>query len=308
MTNLDWLLNGDPVIAHLVRKHLLDEPSETQNKGLIQQYLDLVDPQTLKWGNGYYGPKWISTHYTLLNLKYLEIMPQTRIYLDSLQRYLDHEWQTNINRFGIERMDLCITGMLINMLAYGSVEDPRIHQMIDYVLDHPMHDGGWNCRWNHVPIPNKSSVHTTINVLEGLIEYVHQEYSYRSREVKAAINQGIQVLLDRQLIYIKNTRTPIHKSMAEHHFPPRWKYDYLRILELLARLKYPFNEAMRPALELLESHLKKGKLTKGSKISGLTHFPIENEKYGRFNTFRAYIVLKTYRPDLYRQCIHQDFD
>ena len=303
MTNLEWLLGGDPVIVHLVRKYLLDEPSETHNQGLIQQYLDRIDPQTLMWGNGYYGPKWISTHYTLLELREMDIMPGTPVYRDSLIHYLDHEWQHRISPRGIESMDLCITGMLINLLAYGMIDDPRLRQMIDYVLDHPMADGGWNCRWNHSPFPAISSVHTTINVLEGLAEYRREGFAYRCQEVDRAILQGIQVLLDRQLIYVKNTRTPIHPEMARHHYPPRWKYDYLRILEFLARRHDPLHDDMEPALTLLEQHIVNGRLTRGSRVPGLIHFPLELERYGRFNTLRAYIVLKEYRPELYQQCI-----
>ena len=146
-----------------------------------------------------------------------------------------------------------------------------------------------------------------LNVLEGLVEYVQRGYLYRLDEVQAAIERGIQVLMARQLIYKKNTDTPIHPSMTEHHYPARWKYDYLRILELLARIGHPYQKEMEPALSVLKGHLKNGKLTKGTRISGLTHFKLETEKYGRFNTFRAYVVLKAYYPEVYQNCIAEEF-
>lgn len=307
MTNLEWLLGGDPVIAHLVKKYLLNEPTETQNQGLIQRYLNLLDPQTMKWGNGFYGPKWVSTHYTLMELKYMEIMPKTPVYTESLLHYMDHEWEKNFNKYGIDTMDLCITGMLINLVSYAKIQDPRLNQMIDYTLRRTMPDGAWNCCWHRKPRPHISSVHTTINVLEGLAEYIQQGYTYRLEEVQAAIERGIQVLMVRQLIYKKNTDTPIHPSMTEHHYPARWKYDYLRILEMLARIGHPYQKEMEPALSVLKGHLKNGKLTKGTRISGLTHFKLETEKYGRFNTFRAYVVLKAYYPEVYQNCIAEEF-
>ncbi len=307
MTNLEWLLQNDPVLAHLTKKYLLNEPSETQNQGLIQRYLELIDPRSLKWGNGYYGPKWISTHYTCMELKFMEIMPQTPLYHKALLGYLDHEWEKSIQKYGIDTMDLCITGMLINMLAYANVEDPRLNQMIDYTLTRTMPDGAWNCTWHRKPKPHISSVHTTVNVLEGLAEYLLQGYTYRAEEVKSAFHRGVQVLMARQLIYIKNTDTPIHPDMADHHYPARWKYDYLRVLELLARAKVPYQKEMEPALSVLKGHLKNGKLSKGKTLSGLTHFKLETETYGRFNTFRAYVVLKEYCPELFASCISEEY-
>lgn len=64
MNNLEWLLQGEPVIVHLVKKYILEESSFTYNQGFIQQYLERYNAKTLTWGDGFYGPKWISTHYT----------------------------------------------------------------------------------------------------------------------------------------------------------------------------------------------------------------------------------------------------
>jgi hypothetical protein len=307
MNNLQWLLNGDPVIVHLVNRHLLNQNCHATNKGFIQRYLKLFDTQTLKWGDGFYGPKWISTNYTLLDLKYMEILPKTPEYQISLINYFNHYWSKYIDKFGILTLDLCIAGMFISLLSYGKIIDNRINQLIDYILDYSMCDGGWNCLWNHQRNPHISSVHTTINVLEGLVEYINQNYEYRRSEVKTAIECAINTLLSRQLIYKKNTSTLIHTDMANHHFPYRWKYDYLRILELLAKQKFAHCLEMKSALDLLENKLKRGKLTKGSTISGLIHFPLETETYGRFNTLRAYIVLKFYRPNLYDQLINEEY-
>jgi hypothetical protein len=299
MTNLEWLLNGDLVISHLVKEYLLNEPTKSNNQGFIEQYLSKIDLKTLKWGDGFYGPKWTSTHYTLLDLKYMEIMPNTKLYKDSLIHYVTHFWNKYIIRHGIETMDLCISGMMIQLLTYAKIEDERIYDMIDYILSKKMSDGGWNCLWNHVSKPSISSVHTTINVLEGLSEYIKNHYVYRLEEVKQSLNEGIDCLLERELYYTKNGKEVIHKSMTQHHFPPRWKYDYLRVLEFLAKYQFPYTAKIKKALDLLESHLHRGKLSKGSIISGRIHFPLEDQYFGRFNTLRAYIVLKFYRPLAY---------
>ena len=308
MNNLDWLMQGNPVIVHLTKKYLINQTSYSNNLGYIKDYLDLQDPNTLLWGNGYYGPKWISTHYTLLELKNMEITPGTKAYRDSLFKYIDYTFDEYLNKRGIESMDLCITGMIVNMLSYANLNHKKLNDMIDYILSTPMKDGGWNCLWNHDKQPKISSVHTTINVLEGLVEYIMMNYQYRRDEVIKATNQAILCLLDRHLIYIKNTNTPIHESMANHHYPARWKYDYLRVLELLARYHYPYQIEMKEALNHLEKNLKKGKLSKGTQISGLIHFQLEEtSSFGRFNTLRAYIILKEYNKELFEKVSHQEF-
>lgn len=307
MTNLEWLLQGDPVVNRLTRKYLLNELVHDLSEGFIDQYLQRYDNETKTWGNGYYGPKWTSTNYTLLDLRYMEIDPQHPIYQESLINYLNHYFKKYIDKQGIAVMDQCITGMFVKLLSYGNIHDHRMQTMINYLLDVSMSDGGWNCLWNHSSLPTISSVHTTINVLEGLDEYVKRGYTYRTDEVTNAIHRAVDMLLSRQLLFIRNTQRPIHPSFLDHHFPPRWKYDYLRILEFLAQIKYPYHPNMQPALDVLVNHFKAGKLTKGTMISGRIHFQLENEKYGRFNTFRGYRVLKQYAPELFQRMMHETY-
>jgi len=303
MTNLEWLLKGDEVLKWLSRKYLLGEELDYNNEGYIAEYLKLYDHKTKLWGNGFYGPKWISTNYTLLELKYMEINPNHPIYQESLMNYLDYYLDHYLGKSSIDKMDLCISGMFIELLSYGKIQDHRLFTLIDYVLDHTMSDGAWNCQWNHKSKPRISSVHTTINILEGLNEYLKNDYSYRKNEVSIRVIKAIEVLMSRHLLFVKTTKEPIHPSFVDHHYPPRWKYDYLRILEFLAKRKHPYQIEMQAALDLLYKKLKNGRLSKGSRISGKIHFPIEQETYGRFNTLRAYIVLKEYHKELYNHIV-----
>ncbi len=238
----------------------------------------------------------------------MEIDPNHPVYQESIINYWDHFFKGFIQKFGIDNMDLCMTGMFINLLSYGKIQDPRMDALIDYALKRRMSDGAWNCMWKHVPAPRISSVHTTINVLEGLEEYVKNGYAYRVDEVKRAIEEAIATLLARQLVFKKGTKEPISPHFVTHHFPVRWKYDYLRVLEFLARKNYPYHPDMQPALDILMSHLKNGRLTKGTTISGRIHFPLEPERYGRFNTLRAYIVLKAYAPKRFLESLNQTID
>ena len=67
-TLLECLLAGDPALARLTRKYLLDTQTPYVTQGWIGAFLERFDPQTGRWGRGIYGPKWISTLYTMRDL------------------------------------------------------------------------------------------------------------------------------------------------------------------------------------------------------------------------------------------------
>ena len=77
-----WLLDGDPSIRFQTKRDLLGLPEKDwiydqeniTEIGWGKALLDLQDPDG-KWGGGLYGPKFISTHYTLLLLRRLEMLP-----------------------------------------------------------------------------------------------------------------------------------------------------------------------------------------------------------------------------------------
>ena len=71
MKIIDWLLEGDIVIQHLTNKYLLGRSFEHNNRGYIAKYLNLYDNAEQKWGGSIYSGKWISSTYTLLELKYM---------------------------------------------------------------------------------------------------------------------------------------------------------------------------------------------------------------------------------------------
>ncbi len=306
MNVIDVLLESDPVIRRLTQRHLLDHDVELSTEGYIDRYLDLYDPINHMWGGGVYGPKWISTHYTMLELKYMEIDPMHQIYQDALQTLLEHEWKNHglYNRH--VHQDMCVVGMLLSLACYGKSQDPKIAEMIDYILDHTMPDGGWNCAWERKPSPKISSVHTTLSVLEALHDVDQYGYTYRIKEVRMHMLSGIECLLKRNLYQAHGTKEAIHPSMAKASYPPRWKYDILRALEFLASVKYPDSLRLTDAINTLISQMKGPFMPKGSQISGLLHFKLEEGRYGMFNTLRMLKVLKHFRFPLYQKLIQQE--
>ena len=75
-----WLLDSDISIQYQVQRDLLGNDdlklrSRISLEGWGKQYLDAAN-QKGQWGQDYYQPKWISSHYTLLDLKNLNIDPK----------------------------------------------------------------------------------------------------------------------------------------------------------------------------------------------------------------------------------------
>src|SRR5512137_366035 len=77
---IDWLLDGDPAIAYQTMRDILESPERKQRaaqreiarRGWGKAFLERQN-QDGHWGRGAYQPKWICTHYTLMDLKTLGI-------------------------------------------------------------------------------------------------------------------------------------------------------------------------------------------------------------------------------------------
>jgi len=78
---IDWLLEGDVSLQYQVHKDLLGQErpalqARIATEGWGSQFLARRRPDG-HWGLRFYQPKWISTHYTLLDLRYLCMAPAT---------------------------------------------------------------------------------------------------------------------------------------------------------------------------------------------------------------------------------------
>ena len=90
-----WLLEGDVSLQYQVHRDLLDtERPDLQQRISREGWGPRFLAQRNKnghWGRAYYQPKWISSHYTLLDLRYLEISPGIAAIADTLALILEHE-------------------------------------------------------------------------------------------------------------------------------------------------------------------------------------------------------------------------
>lgn len=302
-----WLLEGDPVIRYQVHRDILEtEPQKLQvlrnemvTKGWVKRLLDEQAEDDI-WGGGLYSPKWISSTYTLLLLKRLFLpgdnLQARRGTVILLDKGLYKDGGINFSKT-IARSETCITGMVLSLLAYFKVKDERIKNLIDYLIVEQMSDGGWNCQ-NHKGASH-SSMHTTINVLEGLLEYKNV-FDYKKEEVISMEKEAHEFLLQHRLYKSDKTGEVIDKKFTYLSFPPRWYYDILRVLEYFYFYDKDYDERMEDALQLLLK--KKNKACKWplqGKHSGKEFFELEgNTRESKINTLRAIRVLKNYNISL----------
>lgn len=294
---ISWLLEGDPSIRWQVQRDLLKLPEkkyETERKliskeGWAKRLLDLQDSDG-RWGGGMYGPKWISTTYTMLTLRLLGLPPNNPQAKHACKLFLDKGFYTDggINFFSYawKHSETCITGMILALLSYFRYPDERAHLIALHLMSQQMPDGGWNC--DSYKGATHSSFHTTISVLEGLLEY-EGLFPEKKKVIARSRNRAHEFLLKHRLYKSHRTGEVFDAKMTAMPFPPRWRYDFLRALDYFRACDAPKDERMNDAIELLQKKQKKdGLWLLNSGMSGRKYFDLELAgQPSRWNTLRA---------------------
>jgi hypothetical protein len=296
---IDWLLEGDIAVKYQTYRDLLGEDRPDLQKRIATEgwgvkFLSFRQPEG-HWGQRFYQPKWISTHYTLLDLKHLAISPDHTAIRESIQQVLDTSKALDggIQLSPVVRpSDVCVNGMFLNYAAYFGMAEADLQSIVDMILAEHMPDGGFNCQSNEGGAVH-SSMHTTLSVLEGILEYAQNGYTYRLEELQDAAAQSREFLLMHRLFKSDKTGEIINKKWLMLSYPSRWFYDILRALDYFQFAGVPFDPRMQDALDvLLGKRRKDGTWPVQAKHAGQVHFDME--KTGgpsRWNTLRALRVL-----------------
>jgi len=295
-----WLLEGDVSIQYQVHRDLLaSEKSDLRERitteGWGVRFLGFRKSEG-HWGDRFYQPKWISTHYTLLDLKNLAISPDNTLIRQSITPVLQKLKGPDggIYPIGAEKKsDVCVNGMFLNYASYFSAEEEDLKSIVDFLLAERMQDGGFNCESNRRGAAH-SSMHSTISVLEGMLEYTNNGNTYRLQELRDSADRAKEFLLQHRLFRSHRTGEIIDKKMLMLSYPPRWRYDILRALDYFQSAGTEYDPRMQDALDILMGKRRKdSKWPVQARHPGQTHF--EMEKTGgpsRWNTLRALRVFK----------------
>ncbi len=253
------------------------------------------------WGERYYQPKWTSSHYTLLDLKVLQISPEQPAIKETVHKIFTEEKGTD---GGIDpsktigRSDVCVCGMMLGCGAYFKEAEKHLASVVDFILSQQLPDGGFNCRNNRSGAVH-SSLHSTLSVIEGVLEYAQSGYTYRLQELETAAAESREFIFRHRLYKSDKTGKIIHPELLKLSFPPRWKYNILRSLDYFRAADVPKDKRMDDALTvLIKKRRADGKWPLQAKHPGKTHFDMEDSRGpSRWNTLLALRVLKKYDPE-----------
>ena len=239
---IDWLLEGDPAIRWQVLRDLTDaspdevaaERARVEHEGWGARLLALEGADGLWDGGacfpaGYTGGEpgqpWTATMHTLQTLQILGLDPASEAARRAITLVAEHgRWEHAGQRYFDGEVEPCINGRTIETGAYFGVD---VAAIVERILGERLADGGWNCEAENGSV--RSSFDTTINVLDGLLEF--ERATGGSAAVSEARRSGEQYLLERSLFRRKSTGEVVDPAYLDFAFPYYWRYDVLRALD-----------------------------------------------------------------------------
>jgi hypothetical protein len=293
--HLKWLLDSDPSIRWQVMQDLTGEApdaiaaerSRVATEGWGAQLLARQDPAG-HWGGGQWD---LVTFWSLVVLKDLGLDPASKQALKMIDRVHKRLVFKPLNNrpFLHGETEPCINGRILGVGAY--FKEPN-DALANQLLREQLEDGGWNCE---TPQSRRSSFHTTICVLEGLLDY--ERAGRKSAAVTKSRKRAEKYLLDRSMFRSLRTAQVIDKRWLRFSFPTHWHYDVLRGLDYLRRAGIKPDSRVSEAIEtVIERRHQNGRWPLN--LLHPEHIPLEMEtgvgKASRWNTLRALRVLRWY--------------
>jgi hypothetical protein len=264
------------------------ERSRVATEGWGAQLLAAQSPAG-DWGG---GSKWdLITLWSLVVLKDLGLDPaskESRRMIDRVDKRLVFK-PLNNRPFLHGETEPCINGRILGIGTY--FKEPN-DALANQLLGEQLEDGGWNCE---APKSRRSSFHTTICVLEGLLEY--ERAGRKSTAVTKARKRAENYLLERRMFHSLRTGNVIDKSWLRFSFPMFWHYDVLRGLDYLRSAGIKPDSRVGEGIEVVIARRHQNGRWPLNLLHP-EHIPLEMEtKVGgasRWNTLRALRVLRWY--------------
>src|SRR3989442_12930664 len=276
MNALDWLLDADPAIRWQAMRDLTAAPADqvaaerarVATEGWGARLLALRREDGL-WDNGTPDTEWISL-LALLMLRDLGVDASSEQARNAIGPVRDNAtWHSRGPWHGTPlfagEVEPCINGRVVTVGSYFGQDVTRI---VERLLGEQTADGGWNCEQENGS--TRGSFHTTINVLEGLLE--HERATGGSPEVTAALERGQEYLVERRMMRRLSTGDVIDPAFTQFSYPTYWHYDVLRGLDYMRAAGAVPDERVAEAIDLVES-----------KRDANGRWPLENPHPGRLH-------------------------
>lgn len=310
---ISWPLDADPSINWQVMRDLLDAPepewkaerAKVETEGWGARLLSCEDEDG-QWAGGAFLPRnfesrewnevgqpWTATTFVLSQLRECGLDPSSArakraVELIGANSYWDHAGEP----YWAGEVEECINGRTVADGAYFGID---ISPIVDRLTGERLDDGGWNCERVNGSV--RSSFATTINVLEGFLEY--ERATGGTPESREARRSGEEYLLSRHLFRRLSTGKVAEEQFLYCSYPNRWDYDILRALDYFRSAATLSGAAPDPrlgeAVEIIGAKsLEDGTWPLERSLPGRIWFELDDGvgKRSRWVTLRAMRVLK----------------
>lgn len=296
MNTIDWLLDADPAISWQTMRDLTDASpaavaarrARVAHEGIAARILACQGADG-SWHRGD-APVWLPTLFTLLLLRATGVdraEPAVATTVARLQAGFRWHESFGAKPFFEGEVEPCINGGTLALGAYfGHPTEPLAHRLVAEQLE----DGGWNCE---APKSVRSSFHTTLCVLDGLLEYERAVGS--APEIAAARRRGEEYLLQRYLFRRRSTGEVANPAFLQFAYPPRYHYDVLRALDYFRDTDLEPDPRIREAVQFLASREQAdGRWRLDHAYNEALAVPFDEPvgEPSRWNTLRALRVLR----------------
>jgi hypothetical protein len=310
---IDWLLDSDPSIRWQVMRDLLDAPetewsaerAKVETEGWGGRLLSYEDEDG-QWAGGAFLPRgfdarawqeegqpWTATTFALSELRELGLDPAAERARRAVELIgANSRWDHDGEPYWEGEVEECINGRTVADGAYFGVD---VAPIVERLVGERLGDGGWNCERANGSV--RSSFASTINVLEGLLEY--ERATGGTPESRAARRSGEEFLLERRLFRRLSTGEPADERFLSFLHPNRWRYDVLRALDHFRAAGQLTGATPDPRLGEAVDHVRSKRRDDGTwaldwALPGRVWFELDDGpgKPSRWVTLRALRVLR----------------
>jgi len=259
---ISWLMDSvEPSMTYLVSRDLLRPRPSAPNlerlralvstRGWAARILARQREKTW-WATKMtcYWPKFRSTIWQLQVLADFGLERKDERIANAVELFLDlhvardggyHPYSRLEPRHYGPRGHLCTTGNMVrSLIRFGYLRDERVQTAIDWLVDHQLPDGGWDCFWRR---------HGTLDAWEAMSAFAEIPSRRRTPKIREAIRRGAEFFLRRRLLH----EGPPAREWRKLHYPWHYFYDVLVGLDFMVRLGYGNDPRIHEALSLLTS-------------------------------------------------------
>lgn len=308
---LDWLLDSDPALRWQVERDLAGAPPEvweatrarvaTEGFGARLLALQGDDGQ---WEGGAYFPKgffgspeqeqpgqpWTATTWSLNSLREWG-MPASAMGDSAAKLAANSTWEYDDLPYWGGEVDVCINAFTLGNGAWLGVDMTTLAQ---WFVDHRQEEGGWNCRVEEGDDTVRSSAHSTLNAVRGLLDY---ERRTGDTSVREARKTGEEYLLKR-IVHKVTTGEEVVEGVRAAAYPFRHHHNVLRATDHFRRAALHDGTAPDPRLEEAVEILRRkrqpdGRFLQDTRYPGRMHFEVDvpEAEPSKWVTFYATRVL-----------------